>query len=37
MIEPAKAIEGLDALGLDMETTALFLGQNAQRVFHLTT
>ena len=37
MIEPAKAIEGLDTLGLDTETTALFLGQNAQRVFHLTT
>jgi uncharacterized protein len=35
MIEPAKAIDGLDALGLDNETTTLFLGQNAQRVFRL--
>jgi uncharacterized protein len=35
MIEPAKAIAGLDALGLNAETTAMFLWQNAQRVFNL--
>ncbi len=36
MITPAKALEGLDALGLDDETKALFLGENALRVFGLT-
>ena len=35
MITPAKALEGLDALGLDEETTDLFLYQNAARVFDL--
>jgi uncharacterized protein len=35
MIQPAKALEGLDALGLDAETRALFLAGNAQRVYRL--
>ncbi len=35
MIEPAKALAGLDALGLDARTQALFLGGNAQRVYQL--
>lgn len=35
MITPAKALAGLDALGLDREACALFLGGNAQRVFAL--
>lgn len=35
MISPAKALEGLDALGLDAETRALFLAGNARRVFGL--
>lgn len=35
MIMPAKALEGLDALGLDEESKALFLGRNAQRVYQL--
>ena len=35
MILPAKALEGLDALGLDEEAKALFLGGNAARVFGL--
>ena len=35
MITPSKALEGLDALGLDEQATALFLGGNAQRVFGL--
>ena len=35
MIEPAKALDGLDALGLDDETRALFLGGNAARVYGL--
>jgi predicted TIM-barrel fold metal-dependent hydrolase len=35
MIAPAHALEGLDRLGLDDETTALYLGGNAQRVFAL--
>jgi predicted TIM-barrel fold metal-dependent hydrolase len=35
MITPVKALEGLDDLGLDEHTRALFLGQNAVRVFHL--
>lgn len=35
MIAPAKALAGLDALGLDGETKALFLGGNAKRVFRL--
>lgn len=35
MIQPAKALEGLDALGLDDEARQLFLAGNAQRVFRL--
>ncbi len=35
MILPAKALEGLDALGLDDEGRALFLAGNARRVFGL--
>lgn len=35
MIAPARCREGLDALGLDDETTALFLAGNARRVFRL--
>lgn len=35
MITPAKALEGLEQLGLGAETQALFLGGNAQRVFGL--
>ncbi len=33
MIAPARALEGLDGLGLDDEARALFLGGNAARVF----
>lgn len=35
MIMPKKALEGLEALGLDDTVKALFLGGNAQRVFKL--
>ncbi len=35
MITPAKALDGLDDLGLDDETQELFLHANAQRVFAL--
>lgn len=35
MISPKKALEGLDALGLDDEARALFLGGNAVRVYQL--
>jgi predicted TIM-barrel fold metal-dependent hydrolase len=35
MIDPVKALAGLDGLGLDDESKALFLAQNAQRVFRL--
>jgi predicted TIM-barrel fold metal-dependent hydrolase len=35
MIAPAHALEGLDALGLDDETRALYLAGNARRVFGL--
>ena len=35
MIMPDKALEGLDGLGLDAETQALFLGGNATRVYKL--
>lgn len=35
MIAPAKALEGLGGLGLDDETTELFLAGNAVRVFGL--
>ena len=35
MIGPAAALEGIGELGLDDETTGLFLGGNARRVFGL--
>jgi predicted TIM-barrel fold metal-dependent hydrolase len=35
MIRPAKALEGIDELGLDEEVRALFLSGNAIRVFRL--
>jgi predicted TIM-barrel fold metal-dependent hydrolase len=35
MIPAAKALEGIDDLGLDDEARSLFLGENAQRVFGL--
>jgi predicted TIM-barrel fold metal-dependent hydrolase len=35
MITPAQALDGLDHLGLEEETKALFLGGNAARVFGL--
>ncbi|MER5384836.1 amidohydrolase family protein [Streptomyces sp. NPDC002688] len=35
MIEPSRALEHLDELGLDEEATALFLAGNARRVFRL--
>jgi len=35
MVTADKALQGLDDLGLSEETRALFLGQNAQRVFRL--
>jgi predicted TIM-barrel fold metal-dependent hydrolase len=35
MLTPAQALTGLDALGLDDETSALFLAGNARRVFAL--
>jgi uncharacterized protein len=35
MIAPAKALEGLDELGLDEKTRAAFLSGNAARVFRL--
>lgn len=35
MIMPGKALEGLDALGLDAETRSLFLAGNAKRVYRL--
>ena len=35
MIAPARALEGLDELGLDDETRELFLAGNARRVFSL--
>ena len=35
MIPPAKALEGLDGLGLDAETRDLYLAGNARRVFGL--
>ncbi len=33
MITPARALDGLEELGLNEETTELFLGGNAKRVF----
>lgn len=35
MITPSRALEHLPELGLDEETTELFLSGNARRVFHL--
>mgnify|MGYP001210817635 CR=1 FL=1 len=35
MITAAKALEGIDRLGLDAEARSLFLGENAARVFDL--
>jgi predicted TIM-barrel fold metal-dependent hydrolase len=35
MIMPAKALDGLDDLGLDEGAKKLFLGGNAQRIFHI--
>jgi predicted TIM-barrel fold metal-dependent hydrolase len=35
MILPSKALEGLDGLALDEQATALFLGENARRVYRL--
>ncbi len=35
MIVPARALEGLDELGLDEKTRAAFLSGNAARVFCL--
>jgi predicted TIM-barrel fold metal-dependent hydrolase len=35
MIAPAKALDGLDELGLEADAKALFLGGNAARVFGL--
>lgn len=37
MLMPAQALAGLDALGLDAEARALFLGGNAARVYGLAT
>ncbi len=33
MIMPAKAVQGLDSLGLDADTAELFLHENAERIF----
>jgi predicted TIM-barrel fold metal-dependent hydrolase len=35
MIMPIKALEGIDALRLDDEVKAMFLSENARRVFKL--
>ena len=35
MIMPGKTLEGLDTLGLDEETKALFLAENATRIYKL--
>lgn len=35
MITPVKALQGLDDLGLDEKTRALFLSQNTARIFRL--
>jgi uncharacterized protein len=37
MIMPAKALEGIEELGLDQEAMNLFLSGNAQRVFQLSS
>lgn len=36
MLTPAECLAGLDALGLDAETTALYLAGNARRAFKLS-
>jgi predicted TIM-barrel fold metal-dependent hydrolase len=36
MLTPQKCLEDIDALGLDAETTSLFLEGNARRVFRLS-
>jgi hypothetical protein len=36
MLSPTRCLQGLDALGLDDEARALFLGGNARRVFGLS-
>jgi predicted TIM-barrel fold metal-dependent hydrolase len=35
MLSPARALEGLDELGLDQETRELYLAGNAERIFAL--
>jgi predicted TIM-barrel fold metal-dependent hydrolase len=35
MIMPIKALEGIDALRLDDEVKAMFVSENARRVFKL--
>jgi predicted TIM-barrel fold metal-dependent hydrolase len=35
MITPARALDGLETLALDDQARALFLGENARRVFRL--
>jgi predicted TIM-barrel fold metal-dependent hydrolase len=35
MIMPAKALDGIEAIGLDDDALQLFLGANAQRVYRL--
>jgi len=35
MITPAKALEGLDGLGLDPEARALFLAGTARKIFRI--
>lgn len=35
MLTPAQALTGIDTLGLDDETRALFLAGNAQRAYRL--
>jgi predicted TIM-barrel fold metal-dependent hydrolase len=37
MVAPRKALEGLDAAPLDADAKALFLGENAARVYQLGT
>lgn len=35
MLTPTRALEGLDALGLDAQARSMFLGENARRVYGL--
>lgn len=37
MLSASRCLQRLDELGLDAETTALFLGGNAERVFQLNS